>query len=253
MAWALVTGASAGIGMELARCCAREFDVILTARREAPLRELAASLEAGGRKAKVVVCDLGSVGGAAELARACEGLEVEVLVNNAGYGLAGRFAELPVDGQVGQVDLNIRALTELSRWMVPAMVAKGRGQILNVASTAAFQPGPFMAVYCATKAYVLSFSLALREELRGTGVTVTALCPGATESEFAGVSGASPKLFAKGNTMSASEVALLGYRAMRRGKGLTVTGTRNRLMAFSTRLVSRGMATKIAAGMMRPR
>lgn len=253
MAWALVTGASAGIGMELAKCCARDFDVILTARREAPLQELARAIEAGGRKAKVVVCDLGSAGGAEQLAAACAELEVDVLVNNAGYGLAGNFAELPVAGQTGEVDLNIRALTELSRLLVPGMIKRGRGRILNVASTAAFQPGPYMAVYCATKAYVLSFSVALGEELRGTGVTVTALCPGATASEFAAVSGANAKLFAEGATMSASGVAEIGYQAMRRGKGVVVAGMQNRLMAFSTRFVSSGIAARIAAGIMRPK
>jgi len=253
MAWALVTGASAGIGAELAKCCARDYDLILTARREAPLRELARVVESGGRKAKVVVCDLGRAGGAAELAAACESDEVEVLVNNAGYGLAGRFAELPLAGQTGELDLNIRALTELTRSFLPPMIARRRGRILNVASTASFQPGPFMAVYCATKAYVLSFSVALNEELRGTGVTATVLCPGPTASEFASVSGASANLFAEGRTMSAAEVAHIGYRGMRQGKGTVVAGVRNRLMAFSTRLVSRSMAARIAARIMRPK
>ncbi len=253
MAWALITGASAGIGAELAKCCARDFDLILAARREAPLRELARTIEAGGRKAKVVVCDLGAPGGAAELYRACENEDVEVLVNNAGYGLAGRFAELPMDGQTGEVDLNIRALTELSRLFVPQMIARKRGRILNVASTAAFQPGPFMTVYCATKAYVLSFSLALQEELRGTGVTVTALCPGATSTEFAAVSGASTNLFAQGRIMSAQAVAEIGYRAMQRGRGMVVTGLRNRLMTFSTRFAPRGLTARIAAGILRPK
>lgn len=242
--------------MELAKCCARDYDVILTARREEPLRELAAGLQArgaNGRRTKVVVCDLGAPGGPAELARACEGDEVEVLVNNAGYGLAGRFSELPIAGQIGELDLNIRALTELSRLFVPAMIARKQGRILNVASTAAFQPGPFMSVYCATKAYVLSFSVALNEELRGTGVTATALCPGATATEFAKVSGASSNLFAEGKTMTSAAVAEIGYRAMRQGKGIAVAGFRNRMMALSVRLVSRGAAAKIAAGIMRPK
>ena len=253
MAWALVTGASAGIGVELAKCCARDFDVILTARREEPLLRLAREIEAMGRKTKIVICDLGLTGGPAELASACEGYEVEVLVNNAGYGLAGRFAELPVEGQTGEIDLNIRALTALSRLFAPAMVARKRGRILNVASTAAFQPGPFMSVYCATKAYVLSFSLALNEELRGTGVTSTALCPGPTATEFADVSGASKNLFTPNNTMTAREVAETGYRAMIQGKGTVVAGLQNRLMAFSTRLVPRGFTARMAANMMRPK
>lgn len=252
MAWALVTGASAGIGKELAICCARDYDVVLTARREAPLKELAELIEANGRKTKVVVCDLGSPEGPAALARACGGLEVEVLINNAGYGLAGTFAELPLERQTGELDLNIRALTELSRLFLPAMIARRKGRILNVASTAAFQPGPFMAVYCASKAYVLSFSLALNEELRGTGVTVTALCPGATDSEFATVSGASSKLFGQQQTMSAGKVASIGYLAMRSGKGTVITGLKNRLMAFSTRLVPRSFTARLAAGILRP-
>ncbi len=253
MAWALITGASAGIGADLAKCCARDYDVILTARREAPLRELARQIEVGGRKTKVVVCDLGASNGPAELAQACESLEVQVLVNNAGYGLAGRFAELPLDGQAGEIDLNIRALTVLSRLFVPGMIARKNGRILNVASTAAFQPGPFMSVYCATKAYVLSFSLALNEELRGTGVTATALCPGPTATEFAQVSGASAGLFAKEKTMTSQEVAELGYRAMKLGQGTIITGLQNRLMAFSTRLVPRSLTARMAAAIMRPR
>ena len=253
MAWALVTGASAGIGVELAKCCARDYDVVVTARREEPLCELAQLLEGGGRKTKVVVCDLGAPAGPGELARACEGLEVEVLVNNAGYGLAGRFVEMPAAGQLGEVDLNVRALTELSCLLVPGMIARGRGRILNVASTAAFQPGPFLTVYCATKAYVLSFSQALHEELRGTGVTCTALCPGPTKSEFATVSGASAKLFSERNTMSAKEVAEIGYRAMQKGASMKIAGAQNRLMAFSTRLVPRAFTARIAANMMRPK
>jgi short-subunit dehydrogenase len=252
MAWALVTGASAGIGRELAICCARDYDLILTARREAPLKELAQSLEANGRKTKIVICDLGAPGGPAELARACNGLEVEVLINNAGFGLAGCFAELPMDRQTGELDILIRALTELSRLFLPAMIARRKGYILNVASTAAFQPGPFMAVYCASKAYVLSFSLALNEEMRGTGVTVTALCPGATDSEFATVSGASPKLFGKHKTMTAGKVARMGYIAMKKGKGTVITGLKNRLMAFSTRLAPRSFTARMAANILRP-
>lgn len=231
--------------------CARDFDVIVTARREEPLRRLSTEIEAAGRKARVVVCDLGAEGGAAELFRACEDAQIEVLVNNAGYGLAGRFAEL--DGHRGMIALNIGALTELSRLFAPGMIARGRGRILNVASTAAFQPGPYMAVYCATKAYVLSFSLALKEELRGSGVTCTVLCPGATATEFAAVSGASENLFSEGKTMGARKVAEIGYRAMMRGRGTVITGLLNRLMAFSTRLAPRAFTARMAAGILRPK
>ncbi|MFY0576905.1 SDR family NAD(P)-dependent oxidoreductase [Cystobacter fuscus] len=187
--YALVTGASSGIGRELAVVLAREgHALVLVARRTEPLRALAEQLErAQGTPCVVVGADLGTPEGVAEVVREVEarGLGIEVLVNNAGFGLAGPVASLPAESQLGMIDLNIRALTALTRAFLPGMVARGRGYVLNVASTAAFLPGPLMAVYFASKAYVLSLSNALHEELRGQGVRVTALCPGYTETEFA--------------------------------------------------------------------
>src|SRR3954449_1502715 len=190
---ALVTGASAGIGRELCDILAREgHDLVLVARREPELTALAGELkEKYGADARVVIADLSK-------ARAAQGVvkelgpsaEVDVLVNNAGFGGHGAFVERPRDVELGQIAVNVTALTDLTRLLLPGMVERRRGRILNVASTAAFQPGPFMAVYYATKAYVLSFSQAIAEELSGSGVTVTTLCPGVTETQFQQVAGA---------------------------------------------------------------
>ncbi|MDT8435252.1 MAG: SDR family oxidoreductase, partial [Gemmatimonadota bacterium] len=185
---ALVTGASAGIGRELAqRLAAAGWPVALTARRRERLEGLAADIETRhGVRALPVAADLEDPEGPAriEAALAAEGFEVDFLVNNAGFGTWGPFAERPLAAQTGMIRVNVLAPTELTRRLLPAMRDRGAGRILNVASTAAFQPGPWMAVYFASKAYVLHFSEALREELRRTGVTVTVLCPGPTRTEF---------------------------------------------------------------------
>src|SRR5437016_2780642 len=179
MPTALVTGASSGIGLEIARILAADHDVVLAARSAAALAQLAAEL---GGNARVVVVDLGDASGAARLA--AEVPHVDVLVNNAGVGDFGEFASASPEKLDHMIELNVGSLTRLCRAYLPRMLQRGSGRILNVASTAAFQPGPLMAVYYASKAYVLSFSEALAEETRGTGVTVTALCPGPTASGF---------------------------------------------------------------------
>jgi short-subunit dehydrogenase len=177
---ALITGASAGIGVDLAACFAKDgYDLIITARTEAALRDVADRIsKAHGVKVTPIPCDLGAPGGGARLAAdiAQRGLAVDVLVNNAGFGFTGPFAEAPIDQHLGMIDLNVRALTELTHIYWTSMLTKKRGGILNVASTAAFQPGPLMSVYYASKAFVLSFTEALWEEARGTGVHVSALC-----------------------------------------------------------------------------
>jgi short-subunit dehydrogenase len=237
--YALVTGASSGIGRELAAVLAREgHALVLVARRTEPMRELAGQLErAHGTPCVVVGADLGSPEGVAEVRREVEarGLDIEVLVNNAGFGLAGPFATLPAESQLGIIDLNIRALTALTRAFVPGMVARGRGYVLNVASTASFLPGPLLAVYFASKAYVLSFSNALHEELRRQGVRVTALCPGYTETEFASRASEHQRsrLFAGPLGMgNARHVAEVGYRGMKRGKAVVIPGFINWLSAW---------------------
>jgi len=241
----LITGASAGLGAEFARQCrARGDTVLLVARRKERLEALAAEL--GG--AHVLAADLAEPGGAARLwdEVGAFGLEVATLINNAGFGLVGRFAELPVDRQLGMIDLNARALTELCRLALPEMLARGRGAILNVASTAAFQAGPYSAVYYATKAYVLSLSEALHEEAKGHGVHVTALCPGPTATEFFDVAGAPDGRLAKMATDPTAVVAA-GLTGLAANKAIVIPGRSNRAGAFASRLLPRSTMRGIVA------
>ena len=233
---ALVTGASTGIGVDLAECFARDgYDLILTARSEALLKEVADKLAAKHKvKAATIALDLGAQGAGRKLADeiAARGLKVDVLVNNAGYGTAGAFDGSDGAGQLGMIDLNVRALTELTHIYWPQMLANKRGGVLNVASTAAFQPGPLMAVYYASKAFVLSFSEALWREASGTGVHVSCLCPGPTVSKFRERAGTGrTKLKNLGTPMSAQSVARMGYRAFQSNRRVIVTGARNKMLA----------------------
>lgn len=254
---ALVTGASSGIGRELAQVLAAEgHDLVLVARGEADLVELARDLgERHGIEARVLPADLARPGAPGEVAAAVErlGLEIDVLVNNAGFGLHGDFLETDPAVERDMIAVNVAALTELAKRLAGPMAARGRGRILNVASTAAFQPGPGMAVYYATKAYVLSFSVAIAVELEGTGVTVTALCPGPTRTGFAEVAGAGrSRLFARSRGMDAGRVARAGYRAMARGRKVAVVGFWNRLGAFANRLSPRPFAARVVRRLHRP-
>ena len=245
---ALVTGASAGIGLELSRILAREgHDLVLVARRESQLKELADTLkDSYGAESTVVGVDLAQPDAAQQVATGVGGAPVDVLVNNAGFGGLGSFAQRPRDDDMRMLAVNVTALTDLTKQFLPGMVARGRGRILNVASTAAFQPGPFMAVYYASKAYVLSLSQALAEETSGTAVTVTCLCPGPTESEFHGVAGTDAQPLTSGALMmTASAVAEAGYRAMMRGKMVEIPGVHNKVGAQSVRLAPRRVVLKI--------
>ena len=246
---ALVTGASAGIGKELARRFARGgHDLVLTARRVDELQTLADELRSAGATAHVFPADLSDPAAPRKLFDevAAAGLAVDVLVNNAGFGVYGKFADADPDRLLAMVRVNVLALTELTRLFIPGMVARGRGRVLNVASTAAFQPGPLMAGYYATKAYVLSLSEALAHELRGTGVTVTCLCPGPTRTEFAAVAAAEgTKLFDNPNVTDAGPVADAGYRATMRGRRVVIPGVLNRLGAVATRFVPRTVLMRI--------
>ena len=245
---ALITGASSGIGLELARLFAGDkWDVALVARSEGKLREIAAELQsAHGITARAIAADLAKPSAPAEVMSALHGVDIDALVNNAGFGLGGAFAKSDGDAEVEMIQVNITALTQLTKLVLPAMVARKRGAILNVASTAAFQPGPFMSVYYATKAYVLSFSEAIAEELSGSGVTVTALCPGPTETGFAAAAKVEDStLFTKMRPAGAAEVARVGYEAMKSGKRIAIPGMRNKLLAQSIRISPRRMVTKI--------
>ena len=243
----LITGASAGLGAEFARqCAARGDELVLVARRRDRLDALAG--ETG--RAHVIARDLGEPGAAAHLLAevAALGLTVETLINNAGFGLAGRFATLPRDRQRQMIDLNIAALVELSHLVLPAMIDRGRGGILNVASTAAFQPGPGMAVYFASKAFVLSFTEALHQEVLGRGVRVSALCPGPTATEFGAVAGMTGARFDRFSADAASVVAA-GLRGLERNTAIVVPGLMNKVTAQSARVIPRGAMRRIVAAL----
>ncbi|GLK66821.1 SDR family NAD(P)-dependent oxidoreductase [Hansschlegelia plantiphila] len=251
----LVTGASSGIGVELARLFAANGDrVVLSARREDRLKALAAELSSKhGVAADVVRGDLSTPDGvkdfAIEVGR--KGHVVDVLVNNAGFGLRGRFAQLSFDKQLEMIQVNVAAPTALSGLFLPGMLARGRGGILNVASLAAFQAGPEMAVYYATKAYLLSFSEALFEESKRKGVTVTALCPGPVPTEFGEVAGMGDALLFKTGVVSAEAVAKAGFDGFQAGKAIVIPGALPKIGAFMTRLGSRGLTRRLAHEMQR--
>jgi uncharacterized protein len=247
---ALVTGASSGIGRELAKLLAADgLALALVARDRAALEEFAREIEERhrGLGVTVVPADLADPATPARLVRELEraGIAVEVLVNNAGFGAAGRFAELDEGLQHRMVEVNVTALTRLTRLLLPPMLARGHGRILNVASTAAFQPGPGMAVYYATKAYVLSLSEALAVEVRGSGVTVTCLCPGPTRTAFFARAGASDSHLLRLGATDAAEVARAGHRGLMRGDRLVVPGARNRLAALGAKFAPRRLALEV--------
>jgi short-subunit dehydrogenase len=254
---ALVTGASAGIGVDLAECFAKDgYDLILSARGESALREVAARLSAAyGIKTHVFALDLVERGAGSRLAESIKaaGLSVDVLVNNAGFGQAGAFAGSNLDAQLGMIDLNIRALTELTHIYWPSMLAAKRGGILNVASMAAFVPGPLMAVYYASKAFVLSFSEALWEEARDTGVNVSCLCPGATKSKFRERAGTGATRF--GHTaavMASMPVAEAGYIGFRLNQRVVITGKGNSRTARMVKFLPRTLVLKMVHKMQSP-
>ena len=245
---ALITGASGGIGLDLARLFARDgWNLVLTARTEARLGEVAEELRhAGSRRVDVVACDL-SLPGAADALWAevgARGVETDALVNNAGFGDRRPFTAQTAETQMGMVRLNVEALTVLTRLALPGMLARGWGRVLNVASTAAFQPGPHMAVYYATKAYVLSLSEALHEELRGTGVSSTALCPGPTRTGFADRAGMGSSILFR-MSMDSASVAAAGYRGMMRGDAQVIPGWRNWIGAQAVRVTPRALVRRV--------
>jgi short-subunit dehydrogenase len=231
----LITGASSGIGLELAKCFAADkSNLILIARNTAALETLAAELRVQHQiEAHVITADLARPESPQKIFDELKGsgTVVDVLVNNAGFGLHGGFAELPLPRQLEIIQVNVTALVALTGWFLPGMIQRRRGGILNVGSVAGFFPGPNMAVYYASKAFVLSFSEALHEELRGTGIHVTNLCPGPTETNFSQVARRHRVRQTQAGKMSAAVVARIGYDDFRKNNCLSVTGWQNKLLA----------------------
>lgn len=247
---ALVTGASSGIGLALSReLAANGHDVVLTARNRDALEAAAGAIEGKYRvRADVIALDLRSADAAEQLYQTTndQKLEIGILVNNAGFGLGGEFLETDLQREVEMIQVNVTAVTQLTKLFAAGMVRRRRGRVMNVASTAAFQPGPLHAVYYATKAYVLSFSQAVAEELRNTGVTVTALCPGATATAFAETAELSnSRLFTRLAVDDAESVAAYGYKAMMRGERIAIPRLRDKIMVQAERLAPRALVTRM--------
>ncbi len=246
---AVVTGASTGIGYELSNLLARDgYELFLAARNAEKLASVAREMkQAGSPSATAVAIDLGRREGPKQLLDALGGTVPDVLINNAGFGMRGMFSEIDLETQLDIIQVNVVALVELTRRVLPGMLARRSGRIMNIASTAAFQPVPLLTVYAATKSFVLHFSEGIAEETRGSGVGVTALCPGATNTEFqVRANMAEAKLFKSGGVMTASEVAKIGYEAMMKGKVLSVAGLKNFLGMEGLRLAPRSLVRKMA-------
>lgn len=253
---ALVTGASGGIGAALARELARHgHDLVLAARGHAAMERLAGELREAGAAATVIAADLAKPGAAASLADeiANRGLAIDIVVNNAGLGAAGRFDRCEAS-RIGEIlQVNIVALTELTRLFLPGMIARGHGRVMLVASVAGFQPGPHMAAYFASKAYVLSLGEALAYELRGTGVSVTVLCPGATATNFFTAAGNDNSIMARHlrQMMPAEDVARLGYLGLAAGRRVVITGRMNWLVAQAGRFMPHRITLPVTDWLMR--
>ncbi len=246
---ALITGASSGIGRDLAHQFAADgYDLVVVARRAVALDELIREVtRVHGVKARAISADLAQPAGARriydELLR--DGTAIDVVVNNAGFGMRGTVAELPLQRQLDMVQVNITALTELTRLFLPTMLERNRGGILNVGSTAGFQPGPMMAVYYATKAYVVSFTEALTEEVAASALRVSCLAPGPTATGFAEEANMTKTRLFRLGTMSAADVARIGYEGWKRGKVLVVPGVTNRLGIALVRVSPRFVVRKL--------
>jgi len=249
----LITGASSGLGMEFARLFAADgADLVLVARREEKLRELATELtERHGITCRVEAMDLAEPGAPGQLVQRlhADGVRVDVLVNNAGFGLRGELTALDADRQLAMVQLNVTAVTALTRLLLPGMRQQGRGGILNVASVAGFLPGPRMAVYYASKAYVLNFSEAMAEELRGSGVVVSCLCPGPVKTGFAAVAGMDKSPMFQKAAREAGEVARIGFEGFRAGRVVVLPGWFARSSVWGLRLLPRALARWVSGKM----
>ncbi len=244
----LITGASSGLGLEFAKLfAAAGHPLVLSARREDKLQALAAQLrEAHGVAVTVLPLDLAQPGAASELSRSvvAAGLQIEILVNNAGFGTFGEFNKTAMQDTTEMLQLNVIALAELTHLFLPHMLARGRGKILNVGSVAGFLPGPYMSAYYASKAFVGSFSQALGEELRGTGVTVSCLCPGPTVTEFGERGSMKPMKSPRYLRMGALEVAHAGFDGLMKGRALIIPGFSNKFIVFAVKHLPRAFITR---------
>ncbi len=247
---ALITGASTGIGYELSKLFAKDgHRLILVARERQRLEEVAAEMRGiSGQEVRVIACDLSEPGAAEQVFRET-GEPVDFLVNNAGFGLGGYFAQTDLSTELSMIQVNVAAVVHLTKLFLVPMTQRKTGRIMNVASTAAFQPGPVMAIYYASKAFVLSFTEAIAEELRGTGVTVTALCPGPTASQFQQRAKIENTRLVKGKLigmMTAAKVAEAGYRGMMAGKVIVIPGFLNKVGVQSLRIGPRAVIRRAA-------
>jgi short-subunit dehydrogenase len=248
---ALITGSSEGLGRDLAELFARDHhNLILVARNEARLNELAKELRAEFRvEVSVIVQDLSLPNAAQIVFDKLQDKPIDFLINNAGFGTIGRFAKSDVQSQLNMLQVNIVALTHLTRLILPGMLKLRSGRIMNMASVAGMLPGPVMAVYYASKAYVISFSEALATELAGTGITVTAVCPGPTKTEFQNRSGAAESNLYRFNVMSSQKVAHIAYNAMMHGRRLVITGLSNKLFGVTAKFLPRRWTAAVAGRM----
>jgi uncharacterized protein len=253
----VVTGASSGLGAEFAKLAAQEVaKVVLIARSVPDLEALAAKIGRPGTSSVVLGIDLAARDAGATIARELEarGLYCDILINNAGFALFGDAIELDRNTQFGIIDVNVRAATDLMLRFLPSMVERRRGHVLNVGSVASFVPGPRMAVYFATKAYLLSLSQALSEEVRGSGVSVTCLCPGPLKTPFLARAGADKTALFKGlRKLHAADVARAGWDAMKAGRALCVPGIGNKVVVTATRFLSRAAVLAIVGRLQRKR
>jgi short-subunit dehydrogenase len=250
---ALITGASSGIGLDLAKIFAQGgHDLVLVARNEDALRAVAADCEKSGVKVHVLAKDLSNPSAAQEIfdELSSRGIAVEVLVNNAGFGTHGPFVRTKLEDEVGMIQVNITALIALTRLFLPPMISRKSGKIMNVASMAGFAPGPYMSVYYATKAFVLSQSIALSHEVKKHGVIVSVLCPGPTKTDFQKRARiAESKLFKKPRSMTSMDVARAGYDGLMKGKLIVVPGFSNKVIRVASKVVPRGMLARVAGKM----
>ncbi len=250
MNYTLITGASSGIGLELSHLLAEAGNnLILVARKERELYELQASLKKKyDIQVEVIIKDLAVPGAPKEIYSHIinKKINIDTLINNAGVGSFGPFNEISLDKDINLIDVNVRALTELTKLFLPQLLENKKGRILNVASTAGFMPGPYMAVYYASKSYVISFSEALSSELKDTGVTVSVLCPGPTKTGFQAKAEMKKSDFVSLGVMEARDVALCGYKGMLKGKTIIIPGFLNKLLVFGGKLIPRKLLTALA-------